>query len=136
MEPFNTNDVDVNGGDVDLTDDLLFDIGWDGGVNCAVNNFGFLPTVNVLGCDSGVENRKGEYVVIPSKTWLPGQFGAVAGGCYLQDVVNSCFPLLTVNGQVGQYRSCIAQVTSDLKQQGLLSKNEAGKIQACAGSGN
>lgn len=89
--------------------------------------------MKVLGCDSGVENRSGHYVVIPSKTYLPGQFGAFAGGCHLADVIDSCYPLVTVNGQLGQYRSCIAQVTSDLKQQGNLSKDEAGRIQSCAG---
>src|SRR5699024_7956527 len=36
MEPFNTN-VDVNDGDVDLTDELLRDIGWDGAVSCPIN---------------------------------------------------------------------------------------------------
>jgi hypothetical protein len=135
MEPFSTNDVDVNNGDVDLTDDLLFDIGWDGNVTCPINAHWYDETLMVLGCDSGVENRRGEYVVIPSKAWLPGKHGATAGGCYLADVIDSCFPVITINGQLGQYRSCLAQVTSDLKQQGNLSKDEAGRIMSCAGSG-
>lgn len=116
---------------VDLTDDLLNDIGWDGTVSCPVDS-NSRPTVNIFGCDTGVANRQGTYTVIPSKTWLPGQFGAVAGGCYIQDVVDACFPLLNANGGGGQYQSCIAHVTSDLKQQGNLSKSESGAIKSCA----
>jgi len=116
---------------VDLTDELLNDIGWDGTISCPVDA-NASPTVNIFGCDTGVENRKGTYTVIPSKTWAPGQFGAVAGGCYIADVIDSCFPLIDINGGGGQYQSCIAHVTSDLKQQRLLSKSEAGAINACA----
>ena len=116
---------------VDLTDELLNDIGWDGTVSCPVDA-NASPTVNIFGCDTGVENRKGTYTVIPSKTWAPGQFGAVAGGCYIADVVDSCLPLIDVNGGGGQYVSCIAHVTSDLKQQRLLSKAEVGAITSCA----
>ncbi|MDH4107442.1 MAG: hypothetical protein OEW35_03935 [Gammaproteobacteria bacterium] len=116
---------------VDLTDELLLDIGWDGTISCPVDA-NRSPTVNIFGCDTGVPNRQGTYTVIPSKTWAPGQFGAVAGGCYIADVVDSCLPLIDINGGGGQYESCIAQVTSDLKQQGLLSKNEAGAIRSCA----
>ena len=59
MEPFSTNDVNVTDDGVDLTDDLLFDIGWDGGITCPINADD-RPTVIINGCDSGVENRKGE----------------------------------------------------------------------------
>lgn len=134
MEPFNTNDVNVTDDGVDLTDDLLFDIGWDGEITCPINRNLTPAIVEVFGCDSGVENRKGEYVVIPSKGWVPGKSGAVAGGCYLQDVIDSCSPVFPFNGLIGQYRSCIAQVTSDLQQQGEISAQEASSIKTCAAS--
>jgi hypothetical protein len=130
MEPSINSDL-APATDLDLTDELLNDIGWDGTVSCPVDSASG-PTVNIFGCDSGVANRQGAYTVIPSKTWLPGQFGAVAGGCYIQDVVDACYPLIDANGGGGQYQSCIAQVTSDLKQQGNLSKSEAGAIRSCA----
>lgn len=116
---------------VDLTDELLRDIGWDGNVSCPVDA-NDIATVNLFGCDTGVPNRQGTYTVIPSKTWGPGQFGAVAGGCYIMDVIDSCLPLIDFNGGGGQYQSCIAAVTSDLKQQGELSRSEAGAIRSCA----
>lgn len=116
---------------VDLTDELLRDIGWDGNVSCPVDA-NDVETVNVFGCDTGVPNREGTYTVIPSKSWAPGQFGAVAGGCYIMDVVDSCLPLIDLSGGGGQYQSCVAAVTSDLKQQGELSKSEAGAIRSCA----
>jgi hypothetical protein len=125
-----TADPDVDAA-LDMTDELLFDIGWDGTVSCPVDS-NAAPTVNIFGCDTGVENRKGRYTVIPSKTWAPGQFGATASGCYIADVVDSCLPLLDLNGGGGQYLSCISAVTSDLKQQKLLSKSEVGAIQSCA----
>ncbi len=135
MEPFNTNDVDVNGGDVDLTDDLLRDIGWDGDISCPINADS-RPTVIVNGCDSGVENRKGEYVVFPSKKWLfpqPGAaaFGAVAGGCYVADLLAACTsPFVAPNH--GQYQSCIAQLTKDMMNQGIIGSGEQGAIRSCA----
>ncbi|HZW60422.1 MAG TPA: PA domain-containing protein [Woeseiaceae bacterium] len=116
---------------VDLTDELLRDVGWDGNVSCPVDA-NDIETVNVFGCDTGVPNRQGTYTVIPSKTWGPGQFGAVAGGCYLMDVIDACLPLIDFSGGGGQYQSCIAAVTSDLKQQGELSMSEAGAIKNCA----
>jgi hypothetical protein len=130
MEPSINSDL-TPATDLDLTDELLNDIGWNGTVSCPVDSASG-PTVNIFGCDTGVANRQGTYTVIPSKTWLPGQFGAVAGGCYIQDVVDACFPLLDAKGGGGHYQSCIAQVTSDLKQQRNLSKSEVGAIKSCA----
>ena len=140
MEPSITGTLQAASGEVDLTDDLLRDIGWAGktwpaAIHCPVdaNNS---ATISVLTCgDTGVENRKGEYVVIPAKGWLPGKNGQVAGGCYLADVIDACTPLVTINGQFGQYQSCIAQVTSDLVQQGHLTGDEKSAIQSCAASG-
>ena len=135
MEPFNTNDVDVNGGDVDLTDDLLFDIGWDSEISCPVNADS-RPSVMVNGCDSGVENRKGEYVVFPSKKWLFPQppssaFGTVAGGCYIADLLAACTSPFVAPIK-GQYQSCIAQLTKDMASQGIISDGELGAIRSCA----
>lgn len=135
MEPFNTNDVNVNNGDVDLTDDLLEDIGWDGTVTCPINADS-RPTVIVDGCDSGVENRKGEYVVFPSGKWLfpgfkAGAFGAVAGGCYVADLLAACTsPFVAPNH--GQFQSCVAQLTSDMLAQGIIAPGEQGAIRSCA----
>ena len=80
MEPFNTNDVNVTENGVDLTDDLLRDIGWDDQVTCPINADS-RPTVIVNGCDSGVDNRRGEYVVFPSKKWLFPVVYRNASGC-------------------------------------------------------
>jgi hypothetical protein len=134
MEPFNTN-VDVNDGDVDLTDELLFDIGWDGNISCPVNADS-RPTVIVNGCDSGVENRQGEYVVFPTKKFLfpslpASAFGAIAGGCYVADLLAACTSVF-VEPDGGQYQSCIAQLTQDMINEGIISGNEAGAIRDCA----
>jgi hypothetical protein len=133
MEPAINSDLQPTNPAVglDLTDELLNDIGWNGEVSCPVDSAAG-PTVNIFGCDTGVENRRGTYTVIPSKTWAPGQFGAVAGGCYIQDVVDACQPVIDINGGGGQYESCIAHVTSDLKQQGLINRSEGGAIRSCA----
>lgn len=132
MEPFNTN-VDVNDGDLDLTDELLRDIGWDSNISCPINADD-RPTVIVDGCDSGVENRKGEYVVQPDKFLLgapPGAFGGVAGGCYINDLVAACESPF-VNPNNGQYQSCIAQLTSDMVREGIISTSESAAIRTCA----
>lgn len=133
MEPFNTN-VDVNDGDVDLTDELLDDIGWDGAVSCPINSDD-RPTVIVNGCDSGVENRKGEYVVIPKPGVLPAprsaRQGGVAGGCYVADVVAACLSPL-VDPDQRQFQGCIRQLTSDMLAEGIIDGGEAEAIRACA----
>jgi len=138
MEPFNTN-VDVNDGDVDLTDELLFDIGWDGNISCPVNADS-RPTVIVNGCDSGVENRQGEYVVFPTKKFLfpsptAEDFGAIGGGCYIADLLAACTsPFVEPND--GQYQSCIAQLTQDMVSQEIVSGSEADAIRNCTGDAN
>jgi PA domain len=133
MEPFNTN-VDVNDGDVDLTDELLRDIGWDGNVSCPINGDD-RPTVIVDGCDSGVDNRKGEYAVVPGKFLLgapPGAFGGVAGGCFINDVIAACESPFVPNPNNGQYQSCIAQLTDDMVRAGIISTSESTAIRVCA----
>lgn len=134
MEPFNTN-VDVNDGDLDLTDELLRDIGWDGNISCPITADD-RPTVVIDGCDTGVENRLGQYVVFPTKKFLfpsipASAFGGIAGGCYIADLLAACTsPFVEPNP--GQYQSCISQLTKDMKDQGILSGGEAGAIRSCA----
>lgn len=132
MEPSINSDL-APATDLDLTDELLNDIGWDGTVSCPVDSDN-RSTVSLLNfCETGVPNRQGTYTVIPNKAWLPAaNRGSVAGGCYLQDVVDSCYPLIDVNGGGGQYHSCIVQVTNDLRKQQNLSKSEANAIQSCS----
>lgn len=135
MEPFSTNDVDVNDGDVDLTDELLTDIGWDGNISCPINADN-RPTVIVNGCDSGVENRLGQYVVFPSKKFLfpstpASAFGAIAGGCYIADLLAACTSPF-VDPNPGQQQSCIAQLTKDMKNENIISDEEAEAIRSCA----
>lgn len=138
MEPFNTN-VDVNDGDLDLTDELLVDIGWDGSISCPITADS-RPTVVVNGCDSGVENRRGEYVVFPTKKFLfpslpASAFGAIAGGCYVADLLVACTsPFVEPNE--GQYQSCVAQLTSDMVREDIISSEEAGAIRDCASDSN
>lgn len=134
MEPFNTN-VDVNDGDLDLTDELLRDIGWDGEISCPTTADD-RPTVVVNGCDSGVENRLGQYVVVPTKKFLfpstPAEaFGGIAGGCYIADLLAACSSPF-VEPTPGQHQSCIAQLTDDMKNEGIISGAEAGAIRDCA----
>jgi hypothetical protein len=138
MEPFNTNDVDVNNGDVDLTDELLEEIGWDGNVNCPINAIDDVdqPKVIVNGCDSGVPNRKGEYVVIPTKKTLfpiPGASseGLIAGGCFIADLLPACGSVF-VELSSGQYQNCINQLTADMRDQGVIDASEAEAIRSCA----
>ena len=138
MEPFNTN-VDVNQGDVDLTDELLTDIGWDGNISCPVNADD-RPTVHVGDCDSGVENRQGEYVVLPTKKFLfpsptASAFGAVAGGCYIADLLPACTSPF-VDPVHGQFVSCITQLTKDMRKEGIISAEEADAIRSCAAESN
>ena len=135
MEPFISGDLQPTNPLVglDLTDDLLNDIGWDGNVSCAVDSDSRSTVKLFEFCETGVENRQGTYTVIPTKAWLPAvNGGSVAGGCYIQDVVNACLPVINIDGSGGQYHSCIVQVTKDLRKQGNLSKSEANAIQACS----
>jgi hypothetical protein len=134
-EPAINDDLEPTNPDVgvDLTDELLNDIGWDGAVSCPVDADA-RPTVTLLDfCSTGVPNREGTYTVMPHKAWLPGAYrGAVAGGCYIQDVVDACTPVADVPADGGQYHSCVVQVTNELQKQAELSKSEAKAILACA----
>ena len=136
MEPFITNDVDVNKGDVDLTDELLEEIGWDGKVNCPINADDRKFVIVNETCDSGVVNREGAYVVIPTKKQLfpiPGasSSGLVAGGCFIADLLPACGSFF-VELSSGQYRNCINELTAEMLNQEIISSSEAEAIRGCA----
>lgn len=135
MEPFINGDLQPTNPLVglDLTDDLLNDIGWDGNISCPVDSDSRSTVKLFEFCETGVENRQGTYTVLPPKAWIPAAYrGSAAGGCFIQDVVNACLPVINIDGSGGQYHSCIVQVTNDLRRQGNLSKSEANSIQACS----
>jgi hypothetical protein len=69
-------------------------------------------TVVVDGCDSGVENT------------------LVENGCTISDMINQC-----INGASnhGQFVSCVAAVTNDLKKDDVIAGKQKGAIQSCAG---
>ncbi len=133
MEPAINSDLHpANPVDLDLTDELLNDVGWNGEVTCPVHA-GAWPEVNLLGVPTGVTNYQGTYTVLGTKGYVPKAYGSpTASGCYVQDVVDACSPAFLVDGLGGQYMSCIAQVTQVLWKQGNLSKAEAQAIQETA----
>ena len=80
---------------------------------CANSNLGL--TVSIAGCDSGVSN-----------TLFPT-------GCTLQDRINSCGVGVQNHGE---FVSCVSQLTNDLKEQGVLTGRQKGRIQRCAARSN
>jgi len=80
---------------------------------CANSNLGL--TVSVAGCDSGVPSP-----LFPT-------------GCTLQDLVNNCG---VGAANHGDFVSCVAHLTNDLKDQGLLTGRQKGRIQRCAAKSN
>ncbi len=82
---------------------------------CGNSNLGL--RITVAGCDSGVPNT-----MVP-----PG------GGCMLQDLVNNCGVGARNHGE---FVSCVSHLTNDLKEQGLLTGRQKGRIQRCAAKSN
>ena len=80
---------------------------------CANSSQGL--TVSVAGCESGVSNT------------------LFATGCTLQDRVNNCGVGASNHGE---FVSCVAHLTNDLKSQGLLTGRQKGRIQRCAAKSN
>jgi len=79
------------------------------------SNSDLSPTVVIDGCDSGVENDL---------------FG---NGCTIADQVHEC----AMNaGNHGQFVSCVAHLTNDLKKAGVITGQEKGAIQSCAAQAN
>jgi len=114
-----TADCDGDG-DCDDTDPCPCDIDndKDGDGLCAdvddCDNSDTSGTVEVAGCQTGVTN----------------QFGGICGdGCSLQDCINNCGVGVTNHGQ---YVSCVAHLTNDLKAQGIITGRDKGRIQRCA----
>ena len=69
------------------------------------------PTVVIDGCDTGVEN-----VVL-------------ANGCTISDLIAECAAGASNHGQ---FVSCVAHLTNDLKAQGIITGRQKGVIQRCA----
>jgi hypothetical protein len=70
------------------------------------------PTVAIGGCDSGVSNT-----VSPS-------------GCTISDLATEC----TVDAaNHGEFVSCVAHLTDDLRNAGIITGRQKGAIQSCAG---
>ncbi len=114
--------VSMNAGPVSVFDNLQFGKGvidTDGdGVSddedaCLTSDLS--ATVAIDGCDSGVGNTLG------------------ADGCTISDLVGMC--ATGVNNH-GQYVSCVAQLTRDLKKAGEISGADKGAINSCAAQSN
>ncbi len=81
--------------------------------DCPNSNVGL--HVGVAGCDTGVPN-----------TSFPD-------GCTLQDRINAC----GVGAENhGQFVSCVSDLANDLKEQGVLTGRQKGRIQRCAAQSN
>ena len=119
--------------DIDLTGDLLRDIGWDGNINCPADSR-LQPSVSLLEiCPTGVANYRGAFTILPAESWLPpGYGGSVAGGCSIQDVVDACRPVIRLADGGTRYHACVTDVADTLVGQGHLSQDEAGLITACS----
>ena len=81
--------------------------------NCPNSNLG--STVVIDGCDSGVPNS------------------VSATGCSVSDLLAGCAAGAASHGD---YVSCVAGVTNDLKDQGIISGQQKGAIQSCAAKAN
>jgi hypothetical protein len=106
---------------VDLTRQEMIDIGWfsdgdgvpDGRDECIGSSTS--ATVVVDGCNSGVTNT------------------TFASGCRITDQINDC---AVGASNHGQFVSCVAHLTNDLKKAGVISGSQKGAIQSCAGQAN
>jgi len=72
-------------------------------------------TVVVDACDSGVENI------------------LVENGCTISDMINQCIDGASNHGQ---FVSCVAAVTNDLKKNAVITGKQKGVIQSCAAKAN
>ncbi len=69
-------------------------------------------TVVIQGCDSGVANQ------------------LLDGGCTISDLINKC---AAGSRNHGQFVSCVAHLTTDLRENGSISAGDKSAIQSCAG---
>src|SRR3972149_96044 len=79
---------------------------------CPNSNLGF--TVTVAGWATGVPNL-------------------FDGGCTVQDLVNSCGVGVQNHGE---YVNCVSHLANDLKDEGVLTGRQKGRIQRCAARSN
>jgi hypothetical protein len=108
--------------DVDLTDDLFYDIGWSVNFNPDLPAQGadcdaaaVTDTIEVLGCSTNVANTD------------------VAGVCRLADVVKKQIDDCAAGaGNHGDVASCFAHSLNNMKWTGLINNNDQGEMQSCA----
>ncbi|MDH3602705.1 MAG: thrombospondin type 3 repeat-containing protein, partial [Candidatus Tectomicrobia bacterium] len=86
--------------------------------NCP--NSDLRPTVIIDGCDSGVANT----------LFIDEPFG---NGCTISDLISRCTEGVSNHGQ---FVSCVAHLTNDLKKAGIITGQEKGAIQSCAAQAN
>ena len=107
----------------DLTLELLRDVGWfpdadlDGvadGNDCEPHS-DLLPTIVINGCDTGVTNT------------------LFANGCTVSDLVSH---IAANSNNHGNFVNGVAHLTDELRNAGLISGNQKGKIQSCAAGSN
>ncbi|HEY9420634.1 MAG TPA: PA domain-containing protein [Thermoanaerobaculia bacterium] len=116
MEPAINSDLQHG---VDLTRAQMVDIGWftdlDGvpdGVDSCIGS-SRSETVVIDGCDSGVANT------------------VFANGCRISDQINDC---AVAASNHGAFVSCVAHLGNKLKKDGVITGDQKGAIQSCAGS--
>ncbi|HJS57271.1 MAG TPA: PA domain-containing protein [Vicinamibacteria bacterium] len=126
MEPAINVDLTT---DLDLTDELMKDIGWDGQAHCPVGSDD-RATVRVGSCSTGVANKKGPFQF---SLGLNGRtngnaFGVdMNGGCFIQDMVNACVRMGPRDIRV----NCLAHTTDYLEDIGAISVADGLAIKAC-----
>lgn len=107
----------------DLTLELLRDVGWfpdadlDGvadGNDCEPHS-DLLPTIVINGCDTGVTNT------------------LFANGCTVSDLISH---IAANSNNHGNFVNGVAHLTDELRNAGLISGNQKGKIQSCAAGSN
>ena len=122
MEPAINPDLE-SATTLDLTPDLMTDIGWDGTLHCP-NGSDQSPTVVINGCDSLVPNVVGPYTVFPRPNHHEFA-GNVSGGCSITDVFNNC------SGS-SDFEKCVKSDAKALKRAGALTKQDVKAIADCA----
>ena len=106
---------------LDMTLPEMVDIGWfsdgdgvpDGRDQCIGSSTN--ATVIIDGCDSGAPNT------------------VFSTGCRISDQINDC---AVGAANHGGFVSCVAHLTNDLKQAGIITGAQKGAIQSCAGQAN
>ena len=130
MEPAINSSLLTAGGDLDLTDEQMVDIGWDGNLHCPDNSDSSSSTLVLAnGCDTGVTNYFGpfiSYFAPKGSSAAKGHF--TAGGCTLVDTFATCS---TYTKNAGQYAQCVDHVSQGLVKEGAISATERDAIKAC-----